>query len=167
VPERAIHRGEDAIMESGKSLLPLVVTTSSGVGGVSPPFSILPEKLAEQTGAFGHAAIKLMAAPVGQQKEAAEIFSSRLEDVARSLDRILQDANRSALSVNAAIGEAFRVNVEQGLRFFDDLVAAKGPCDVLNLQFGFLSSQMQLFTEQSKDLQREFAKNFRPPPGWR
>jgi hypothetical protein len=147
-------------MESGKSLLPLVVTTSSGIGGVSPPFSILPEKLAEQTGAFGHAAIKLMVAPAGERKEAVETFSSRLEDVALSLDRIIQHANSSTLSVNAAIGEAFRANAEQGLCFLDDLVMAKGPSDVLTLQFIFLSNQMQLFAEQSKELRRELSRVF-------
>jgi hypothetical protein len=148
-------------MENGKAHLPLVVTAAPGFGGVSPPFSILPEKLAEQTEAFGQAVIQMIAAPVGQQSEAVEVFSSRLEDVACSLDEIYLETSNSLQSINAVTGEAFRKNFEQSLRFVDDLVSAKGLSDIFNIQFGFVFSQIELFAEQSKNMQYELTKMLR------
>ncbi len=103
-------------MESGKPHLPLVVSASGGAAGVSPRFSILPEKLAEHTEEFGQAVMKLMA-PVAEPNEAAGDLGHRLEDVSRSLEHIYQDANSSAQSLNHAAGEAFRQHYELGMHF--------------------------------------------------
>ncbi len=143
-------------MELGKGLIPLVVSTSSGMGGVSPPFSILPEKLAEQTEAIGQAVIKLMTVTVADPRAAVEVIGGRLEDAAQSLDQFYQESRRSASSINDALEETVRRNFENGLRFIEGLTAAKGPSEVINLQFRFLSSQMTIFAEQSKEWQRAF-----------
>ena len=147
-------------MTSDRAILPLAVPASSGSGGVSAPFSILPEQLAEQTEALGQAVIHLIASPPAEQREAAVIVTGRLEQIAHSFDRIYREANDSAQSLNAAIGEAFRRNMEQALQFADGLANAKGPAEALDLQFGYFAAQVQLFAEETSAIQREFAKVF-------
>lgn len=151
-------------MEDGRTIWPLVVTTSSGVGGVSPPFSILPEKLAERTEAFGQALFKMIAAPVTEAKAAGEALTAPIEEFARSFDQIYKDANDSAQSVGAAFAEAVRVNVEQGLIFVEDMVDAKGPSEAFKLQFNYFTQQTQLFAEQAKDFQLAWFRAFFRPP---
>jgi hypothetical protein len=150
-------------MEDGRAILPLVVTTSSGVGGVSPPFSILPEKLVERTEGFGQAILDLIARPVADAREVGEMFAAPIGEIARSFDHIYQEANTSAQSMGATLAEAVRVNVEHGLLFIEDLVGAKGPSDAVNLQFTYFTKQTQLFAEQVKDFQLAWSRSFLRP----
>ncbi len=146
--------------QSDRAIFPLAVPASSGSGGVSAPFSILPEKLAEQTEALSQAVIQLIAsAPVEQQK-AAQMLGGRLEDMAHSFDRMYQDANHSAQSLNAAFGEVFRRNMEHALRFVDDLAQVREPSEAFTLQFGYFTAQFQLWAQETSVIQREFAKVF-------
>jgi hypothetical protein len=131
---------------------------------VSAPFTILPEELAEKTGALGEAAIALMTSAATEQKEAAAAFTERLQAVARSFEGIYQEANSSTLSVHAALAEAARQNAEQALFFLQCLISAKGPLDAMGLQFSFLAAQAQLFAGQARALQREYARLL--PQSW-
>jgi Phasin protein len=150
---------EEAIMVSGKEIFPLAMTVSSGSSGVSAPFSVLPEKWTEHTGALGQAMIQLMAAPRGEHKEAARVISQHITE---TVGQIYNDANSSAQSINAIITEAVRLNFEQTMRFLEDFANAKGPADAIGLQFGFFDAQARLFAHQSKIMQQELAKMFLP-----
>ena len=145
-----------------KALFPLVQPVSSGSAGVSARFSILPEQLAEQTEALGQAMIELVAAPVPERIEAAEAFTSKLEQVAHSFGLICEQASNPAQGINMVMAEALRKNAEEVMRFLRDLANAKGPRDALELQFRFISGQARLFSEQSAAMQREFARLFLP-----
>jgi hypothetical protein len=147
-------------MKSSKVILPAAQPVSSGASGVSAPFSILPEKIAQQTKALGQAMFEFMAAPAGEHREAAAALSSTFEDVTQSFDQICLGASSSVHSMSAAAGEALRKSIEQGLRFMEDLAGAKGPSDAIRAQFGFFTAQTQLFVESSKAMQREFARFF-------
>jgi hypothetical protein len=151
-------------MEDVKVILPAAQPVSSGASGVSAPFSILPEKIAQQTGALGQAVLQLMAAPAGEHGHAAAALSSKLEDVTQSFDRICLDAVRSFDSMTAAGAEALRTCIEQSLRLMEDLAGAKGPSDAIRAQLGFFIAQMHLFAESSIAMQREFARFFPMPP---
>lgn len=134
--------------------------SSAVASGVSPAFPVIPEKLAEHTGALQHAMIELMAPPVAEPKVAAAEFGHRLENVALSLDQIYQDANTSFQSVNHVAEEAFRRHFELGMHFFEELAVARGPVEALKLQFNFFSAQFNLLTEQAKEMQQQFAGLF-------
>jgi hypothetical protein len=60
------------------------------------------------------------------------------------------------------MAEAARRNIEQAMRFLDDLANANGPGDVAGLQFGFAVAQVRLFSEQMQAMQHEFARLFLP-----
>jgi hypothetical protein len=150
-------------MENRKVILPAAQPVSSGSSGVSAPFSILPEKIAQQTEALGQAMLQFMAAPAGEHGEAASALSSKLEDATQSLDRICLDASSCVHSMTAAAGEALRKGIELGTRFLEDLAGAKSPSDAIRLQLGFFTAQFQLFAESSTAMQREFAKFFTAP----
>jgi hypothetical protein len=154
-------------MENGKVILPTAQPVSSGASGVSAPFSILPEKIAQQTEALGQAVLQFMAAPAGDHHEAATALGSKFADVTQSFDKICLDAGSSMHSMTAAAGEALRKSMEQGMRFLEDLAGAKGPSDAIRLQLGFFTAQMQLFVECSKAMQREFARFLAVPANLR
>lgn len=147
-------------MENRKVILPAAQPVSSGASGVSAPFSILPEKIEQQTEALGQAMLQFMAAPAGEHREAAAALSGKLEDVTQSFDRICLDASSSIQSITAAAGEALRKFIELAMHFAEDLAGAKGPFDAFRIQHGFLTAQMQLFAESSKAMQGEFARFF-------
>ncbi len=107
--------------------------------------------------------MQLIAAPVGGQDQNADSIGHRLEDVSHSLDQIYQDANDSAQSINFAASEVFRQHFELGMHFFEALAVARGPLEVLNLQFNFFSAQFGLLAEQSKELQHGIAKTYLLP----
>jgi hypothetical protein len=150
-------------MENGKVILPAAQPVSSGASGASAPFSILPEKIAQQTEALGQAMLQFMAAPAGEHREAAAALSGKFEDMTQSFDRICLDASSCAHSMTAAAGEALRKVIELSIRYMEDLAGAKGPADAIRLQLGFFTAQMQLFAESSKAMQREFARLFTAP----
>ncbi len=128
---------------------------SAGASGAA--FAVIPEKLAEHTGALQHAMIELMAPPAPEPKEAAAAFGHRLENVVHSLDQIYQDANTSFQSVNHVAEEAFRRHYELGMHFLEDLAVVRNPVDALKLQFNFFSAQFGLLAEQAKEMQQQFS----------
>jgi hypothetical protein len=152
-------------MENEKTILPVAQPVSSGSSGVSAPFSIMPEEFAGQTGALSQSIFALIAAPASDHREAAAVFNCKFEDMAQSLHRLSQEANSSWQGMNATIAEALRKSIEHSMMFMEDFAAAKAPADALSLQLSYISRQLELFSENSKLLQREFAKFFRPRAG--
>lgn len=144
-------------METDKTVLPLP-NSAGGASGVSPAFSIMPEKLAEHTEAFEHALIDLIAPPVGDFNGNVEAFNHRMENVAHSVEALYQDTNTSLQSMNVAAGEIFRQQYEIGMRFLEDLVVARTPVEVMNLQVDFFKAQFELFTAQAKEVQAQFTR---------
>jgi len=147
-------------MENGKVILPAAQPVSSGASGVSAPFSILPEKITQQTESLGQAMLQFMASPPGEHRESAAALTSRFEDVSQSFDQICLAASGTVQTMTAATAEALRKSIEQGQRFIEDLAGAKGPFDVIRLQLGFFTAQMQLFADSSKAMQKELARFF-------
>jgi hypothetical protein len=137
----------------------LADTAAIGAARVAPAASIVPEKLAEHTEAFGHAMMDLMTTPVAGVGK-PDVFNQRLDEVSHSLDLIYQDANSSMQSLNIAAEEAFRRQYELGLHLMQDLAVVKSPVEALHLQFNFLAAQAELFVEQSKEMQRQFSNMF-------
>ncbi len=114
-------------MNTEEGALPLDETSSAEATDVAPHVSIIPEKLAEHTGAFGHAMIDLITPSAEEPKEAAAAFGHRLENVVHSLDQIYHDANEFFQSVNHVAEEAFRRHYELGMHFFEDLAQCGTP----------------------------------------
>jgi hypothetical protein len=146
-------------METNDTVLPHA-NSAAGASGVSPAFSILPEKLAEHTVEFEHALIDLIAPPVGvgDFNGNVEAFNHRIENVAHSVEALYQDTNTSIQSMNVAATEIFRQQYEIGMRFLEDLVVARTPVEVMNLQVEFFKAQFDLFTAQAKEVQGQFAR---------
>jgi hypothetical protein len=144
-----------------KETLPVAVTSSPGAAEVEPAVTILPEAPEETTQAAGQVALGLFQ-PVGAG-EAVEAFTQKFGAVTHSLDRMYQGANTSMQSLNFAAGEAFRRHYELGVHFCEDLAVARTPVEVVRLQAKYLSAQAELFVEQSKEFQRQFAQMFLAP----
>jgi hypothetical protein len=142
---------------------PFAGTSSAEAAGVSAPVSIIPEKLAEHTGAFGQAIVELITPTAEEPKEAAVAFGHRLDNVVHSLDQIYHDANESFQSVNHVAEEAFRRHYELGMHFFEDLAHVRNPIEALKLQFNFFQAQFSLLTEQAKEMQQQFAGLYHAP----
>jgi hypothetical protein len=126
-------------MDSDKLNLPLVVTGSSGIGGVAPRVTVLPES-----------------SPIVEQ-EASAAFGAMVANPSQFLDRLCMEAHSSHLSAGIAICEALRRNAEQTAQFFDDVMLAKGPAEVFKLQLRFVFAQFGHFADQVRQLHREFA----------
>lgn len=143
-------------------MLRQAVTYSGDATNVHAPLQIVPEKFAEHTEAFlGEAVIQLVAP--ASSNEAVEVFGHRLEKVADFLGQICQDANSSVLSIHQAADEAFRRYYELGMHFVEDLVLPRSPDEIIKLQVNFFSAQFELLAEQSRDMQREFARTYLAP----
>jgi hypothetical protein len=148
-------------MTSDAGVLPQAVTSFSDATDVPSPLQIVPEKFAEHTEAFGEAVMQLVAPAA--PNEAVEVFGHRLEKVADSLGQIYQDANSSALSIHQAADEAFRRYYELGMHFVEELVHVRSPDEVIKLQVNFFSAQFELMAEQSREMQRQFARTYLAP----
>jgi hypothetical protein len=77
--------------------------------------------------------------------EAAAVLGQRLEKVAHSLGQIYEDANSSAQSIYQVADEGFRRHYELGMHFIEELVLARTPAGVLQLQLKFFAAQFKLF----------------------
>jgi hypothetical protein len=141
-------------------VLPQAITYSSDAD-VHSPLQIVPEKFAEHTEALGEAVMQLVAPAA--PNEAVELFGHRLEKVGDSPGQIYQDANSSALSIHQAADEAFRRYYELGMHFVEDLVLARSPDEIIKLQVNFFSAQFELLAEQSREMQRQFARTYLSP----
>jgi hypothetical protein len=136
-------------MGSEKSTLPLAVPVTPGIGGVSAPFSVLPDNLVRQTAALGQPMIKLVAFPAAELNEEAGAATRR---IALSFERVCAEAMEF---LGAALVKALAGNAGQAARFFQEFAYAKGPLDVLGLQLGYMSAQAQLFAEQAEAWQKQ------------
>ena len=139
---------------------------SSDTGGLpqavpSHSLQIVPEKLAEHTIELGEAMVQFVAPTA--PNEAAEAFGHRFEKVAHSLEQIYQDANNSAQSIYQVADEGFRRHFELGMHFIEELVLARTPDEALQLQLSFFSAQLELFAEQTREMQRQFARTYLAP----
>lgn len=139
-------------MEDDKPILPLVVTSATGVGGVSPRFSILQEAIEEQAQVL-EKMTQFIAPRALDAESATEALRASLEEAAQSFDRIYQEAATSAQSVNDALLEAARINVEHALRYLHDLGSANTPSDAISIQTEYAGRQFMLFAQQLHDIQ--------------
>jgi hypothetical protein len=117
--------------------------------------------LAEYTIELGEAMVQFVAPTA--PNAAAEAFGHRFEKVAHSLEQIYQDANSSAQSIYQVADEGFRRHFELGMHFIEELVLAKAPAAVPQLQLSFFSAQFELFAEQAREMQRQFARTYLAP----
>jgi hypothetical protein len=115
--------------------------------------------LAERTIEFGEAMVQFVAPTA--PNEAAKAFGHRFEKVA--LEQIYQDANSSAQSSYQVVDEGFRRHFELGMHFIEELVLAKTSAEVLQPQLSFFSAQFELFAEQAREIQRQFARTYLAP----
>jgi len=138
-----------------------VASSSDTAADASHSLQIVPEKLAEHTIELGEAPVQF-AAPTAPN-EAAEAFGHRLEKLAHSLEQIYQDANSSAQSIYQVADEGFRRHFELGRHFIEELVLARTPAEILQLQLSFFSAQLRLFAEKTREMQRQFARTYLAP----
>ncbi len=130
--------------------------SANGDARAHPHLQIVPEKLVEHTTELGEAMMEFVAPAA--PNEAAQVFGKRLEKVTHSLEQIYEDASGSARSFQQVADEAFRRYYELGQHFVDELVLARSPAEVFGLQMAYFRAQFELFTEQSQEMQRQFAK---------
>jgi hypothetical protein len=147
-------------MSSDTDGLPRAVPSSTAED-TSHSLQIVPEKLAEHTIELGEAMVQFVA-PAAPNK-AAEAFGHRFEKVAHSLEQIYQDANHSAQPIYQVADEGFRRHSELGMHFIEELVLARTPNEALQLQLNFFSAQLELFAEQTREMQRQFARTYLAP----
>jgi len=119
---------------------------------------IVSEKVVEHTGELGEAMMQLVAPAA--PNEAAAVFGQRLEKVAHSLGQIYEDANSSAQSIYQLADEGFRRHYELGMHFIEELVLARTPTEVLQLQLRSFAAQFELFAEHTREMQRQFARTY-------
>ncbi len=148
---------------STEGKFPLAFPTSSGAAGVSAPFSVLPETLAEQAEALHRTVSKLAALPQTDPREAAATVASGIQQLATSLDAFYRETSLSAASIHEAMSEAVRSNVEQVLRHLDELAVADGPLEAAKLQLGYLARQTALMAEQASGLHSAVMRFFAWP----
>lgn len=142
--------------------LPQAVTSSSDAAAdASHSLQIVPEKLAEHTIELGEAMVQFVTPTA--PNEAAEALGHRLEKVAHSLGRIYQDANSSAQSIYQVADEGLRRHSELGMHFIEEFVLARTPAEVLQLQLSFFSAELDLFAEQTREMQRQFSRTYLAP----
>jgi phasin len=103
---------------------------------------------------------------VAQAKQAFDGFMSAAHQAVHALEGQAETARKGAKNVaEKAIGFAER-NVTTSFEFAQQLVKAKDLQEVMRLQAEFVRSQMQVLTEQAKELgdsARQAAKDVIPP----
>ncbi|KQT70062.1 phasin [Aureimonas sp. Leaf460] len=90
---------------------------------------------------------------VEQSKEAYSRMKSAADDATKTLETTLESAHQGSLQLSKKAIDALRNNAEVGFQHLDKLMAAKSFSEVIELQTSYLRKQVELATDQSKDIQ--------------
>lgn len=149
------------MMQNDDSRLPLAVN-SSGMGGVSPRVSMLPEAIVEHAQFLERTVKQMLPATPEEAQQLAQAMKGNLEEMAQSLDRFYGEATSTTRNLNETLLEATRNNVDKAMHFLQDMAAAKGPADAIAIQTDYMSRQFELFAKQMQDVQSAFQNLFLP-----
>ena len=95
---------------------------------------------------------------VEQAKQAFEGFISAAHQAVSTLEGQSETARQSAKDVTAKAMTFAQKNIASSFEFMQKLVQAKDFQEVLNLQSDYVKTQMQVLTEQAKELGESTAK---------
>jgi hypothetical protein len=142
-------------MENERKILPQVGTSSSGgFSGASPAVSMMDDQALQVAG-------QKTASPEAERKapfpvENIAAIREGLSDLSRLLDTAYQGAPSPVRSLNKVLFEATRANVEQAIRFTQDLASARSPKEFMDVNAAYWTEQSQSFTAHLQNIQEAF-----------
>lgn len=90
---------------------------------------------------------------VEQSKEAYSRMKNAADDATKTLETTLESAHQGSLQLSKKAIDALRTNAETGFQHLEKLMSAKSFSEVIELQTSYLRKQVELTTDQTKDIQ--------------
>ncbi|KQT52390.1 phasin [Aureimonas sp. Leaf454] len=88
-----------------------------------------------------------------QSKEAYARMKSAADDATKTLETTMESAHQGSLSLSKKAIDAMRSNAEAGFQHMEKMMSAKSFAEVIEMQTSYLRKQVELATDQTKDLQ--------------
>jgi phasin len=88
-----------------------------------------------------------------QSKEAYARMKSAADDATKTLESTMESAHQGSLSLSKKAIDAMRNNAEAGFQHMEKMMSAKSFAEVIEMQTSYLRKQVEMATDQTKDLQ--------------
>jgi hypothetical protein len=140
--------------------LPLAVSTSGGMSGVSPKVSMMEDAVAKTADALSSAVQALMVPSPLVPAASAEAVKTQVESASALMERMVRVSQHSAQSYASALMEMTRVNAQKTIELAQDLASAKSPADVFSVQSAYWEDQRKTLAKNAAEFQDAFLKFF-------
>jgi phasin len=90
---------------------------------------------------------------VEQSKEAYARMKSAADDATKTMESTMENVHQSSLSLSKKAIEAMRSNAELSFAHIEKMMSAKSFSEVIEMQTSYVRKQIELATDQSKDMQ--------------
>lgn len=88
-----------------------------------------------------------------QSKEAYSRMKSAADEATKALESTMENAHQGSLQLSKKAIDAMRSNAETGFQHLDKMMSAKSFAEVIEMQTAYVRKQIELATDQSKDMQ--------------
>ncbi|HDZ72733.1 phasin [Aurantimonas sp. C2-6-R+9] len=88
-----------------------------------------------------------------QSKEAYSRMKSAADEATKALESTMENAHQGSLQLSKKAIDALRSNAETGFQHLDKMMSAKSFAEVIEMQTAYVRKQIELATDQSKDMQ--------------
>ncbi|MCP3053806.1 phasin [Aurantimonas marianensis] len=88
-----------------------------------------------------------------QSKEAYSRMKSAADEATKALESTMENAHQGSLQLSKKAIDAMRNNAEAGFQHLDKMMSAKSFAEVIEMQTAYVRKQIELATDQSKDMQ--------------
>ncbi len=88
-----------------------------------------------------------------QSKEAYGRMKSAADEATKTLESTMENAHQGSLQLSKRAIDSMRINAETGFAHLDKMMAAKSFADVIELQTAYVRKQIEMATDQTKDMQ--------------
>lgn len=88
-----------------------------------------------------------------QSKEAYSRMKLAADEATRALETTIDHAHQGSLSLSKKAIDAMRTNAEVAFSHLEKMMGAKSFAEVIELQTGYVRKQIEMSTDQAKDMQ--------------
>lgn len=119
-----------------------------------------PQRIAEAQAAMGLDPSRMQEAmrtmtekSVEQSRQAYEQMRQASDEATRTLESTLENAHSGSLALSRKAIDAMRRNAEMGFSHLERMAGVKSIAELIELQTGFVRQQVELATDQAKEIQ--------------
>lgn len=136
--------------EDARAVMPIAHSVSGGVAGVSAPYAIM-EELVAQAHAIEQNCLELAGSAASGMQDAAAALTANVSEGSRLLETAAASFAESAIAFNDTVFAAVQAHLNESAALLQGLASARDASEALAAQASFAQRRIFLLSDQLED----------------